>query len=157
MVIEWKSHALESVVHVWDEHAISVEHLVASSWLLPEKWNQACFDAIFYRSTGCIDIIQVTRNKKHKYKFRHLVPFLKKLSNSEGRCFFRFFVVVPSELRDELSLSDGNIVGVESIRPFHPEWTISNNMFVVSVCDDVEAMDSVTPRPSKKPKVDADL
>ena len=48
-------------------------------WLLPLKWNQACFDLIQIASSHCIIVFQITNGVKHDYKLAHLIPIVKAL------------------------------------------------------------------------------
>jgi len=50
-------------------------------WLLPEKWNQACFDLVFYTELK-LWFVQVTVGKSHTYKLDALIPVMQKLHHN---------------------------------------------------------------------------
>jgi hypothetical protein len=47
-------------------------------WYIPEKWNQACFDAVHIRPGYCFSFIQVTLAFTHSLKLVHIVNFLNR-------------------------------------------------------------------------------
>ena len=105
-----------------------------NSWILPEKWNQGCFDAIFYHRKGFIDVIQITKAQdKHDYKFIHLLPFLEKFAD-RGKCEFNFIVVVSRSNCQTFKLSEGHIADVEMVKRYHAEWSMLSNMSIM--CDE---------------------
>ena len=39
-----------------------------NTWILPCKYNQGGFDLLYYKSKGDMEVVQITRAKKHVYK-----------------------------------------------------------------------------------------
>jgi len=66
-------------------------------WFIPQKWNQACYDAVYVTPDFGFWFIQVTRSLTHSLKLKYIVQFLDKFNpeikvNSVRICF-----VVPNE------------------------------------------------------------
>ena len=53
------------------------------TWLIPMKWNQACFDLIQIATQDEIVVIQVTNGMRHDYKLQHLIPIVNALKVSK--------------------------------------------------------------------------
>ena len=105
-----------------------------NSWILPEKWNQGCFDAIFYHRKGVIDVIQITKAQdKHDFKFKYLPPFLEKFADGK-KCQVNFIVVVSRSNCQSFKLSESHITDVEVVRHYHAEWSMLSNMSIM--CDE---------------------
>jgi len=60
----------------------SPTELKNDSWIIPQRWNQGCYDAVHYVGDGVVRFIQVTRAHHHSLKLKHPVLFLKKLVES---------------------------------------------------------------------------
>lgn len=56
--------------------------LLPNTWLLPQLWNNALFDAVQLHSDGEVRIIQVTRAKQHSLKLKYAVKLLRALERS---------------------------------------------------------------------------
>ena len=76
----------------------------SNMWLLPEKWNQACFDLVFF-TESTLWFVQVTVAKTHKYKLKALAPIIPKLRHKVAST--RFVVV---KNNPEFRVSPGNLV-----------------------------------------------
>lgn len=44
--------------------------------MVPKDWNQACFDALIYKSKSTLQVLQVTNSKQHKFVLKALIPYL---------------------------------------------------------------------------------
>jgi len=51
-------------------------HFLKTHWLIPNKWNQACFDAIYRESEDRACFVQITIAESHSYTLAKLVPFI---------------------------------------------------------------------------------
>ncbi len=91
------------------------------------KYNQPCFDAIFFNKMGNIDFFQVTTGKNHQYKFKDLVPFLEHFSFN-GMCKFRFIILTNNH---EFILDARHISDINKIKKYDKDWSIDKNMFIV--------------------------
>ena len=89
-IMEWYKNG--NLIEFEDSKYLSNIVMKNNSWLVPMKYNQPAFDAIFFNEMGNIDFFQVTLAKNHKYKFKHLVPFLEHFSYN-GECKFRFIII----------------------------------------------------------------
>jgi hypothetical protein len=84
----------EHVVEFNDALDLSSMKLENDCWLIPTKWNQGCFDLMFYQSfSKVINIFQITIASKHKYKFDILKPFLKNMLDEEKATKIRYSVI----------------------------------------------------------------
>ena len=52
---------------------------VNDDWLLPKRWNQACFDGLHRSSPDTIKAIQITIAEKHSCKLKYLIPIVNAL------------------------------------------------------------------------------
>ena len=118
----------------WDGTDIEPGTLANNTWIIPGKWNQGCFDAIYFYQQGKVDIIQVTRaTENHEYKFRHIEPFIQNLANTKGKCSIRFIVVVSEHNVKTFKISDGDLKDIDVANKFHKGWS-SKRMFVGKLC-----------------------
>jgi hypothetical protein len=76
----------------------------SNMWLLPEKWNQACFDLVFF-TESTLWFVQVTVAKTHQYKLKALAPIIPKLRHQVAST--RFVVV---KNNPEFHVTPGNFV-----------------------------------------------
>eukprot|EP01119_Soliformovum_irregulare_P008223 TRINITY_DN2134_c0_g1_i4.p1 TRINITY_DN2134_c0_g1~~TRINITY_DN2134_c0_g1_i4.p1 ORF type:complete len:404 (-),score=65.44 TRINITY_DN2134_c0_g1_i4:1537-2748(-) len=49
------------------------------TWLIPTKWNQACYDVAHYPEEGVLRVIQLTRARTHSLKLPYVVQLLQAL------------------------------------------------------------------------------
>ena len=49
-------------------------------WLLPERYNQKCFDALYRISPDSIRAIQITNADEHSCKLKYLIPFVETMN-----------------------------------------------------------------------------
>ena len=105
-----------------------------NSWIKANKWNQACFDIIFYHEAGRIDVIQLTRAAvSHKYKLRHLDPFINRLVNNYGKCSVRFIVVVSLNNFTSFKIKSSDFEGGNLLKRYDETWSVDK---VVVACDE---------------------
>jgi hypothetical protein len=107
--------------------------------MIPTKWNQACFDAIFYHRKGVVDFVQVTLAKTHTYKLQHLEPFLEKLigikktkkaKKARPMPCIRFFVLIRNS--NHFKISENHFESVETMKKFQSNWSVNGNVSVIS-------------------------
>jgi len=60
---------------------------LTSGWFFPTKWNQGCFDVMFYSNT-VLSFFQITKGDSHKYKLYILNPFLERLRHKSATVQF---------------------------------------------------------------------
>ena len=53
---------------------------VTLDWLVPERFTQECFDAIYRVSLDTIRVIQITNANSHSCKLKYLIPFVKTMN-----------------------------------------------------------------------------
>jgi hypothetical protein len=49
-------------------------------WLVPERFTQECFDAIYRVTLDAIRVIQITNANKHSCKLKYLIPFVEAMN-----------------------------------------------------------------------------
>ena len=78
----WKTNS--KIIEIQDAAELQreIKQVEDNCWIFPKKWNQACFDVIYYFKAGKVDVINVTISKQHECKFAHLTPFLVHLGVS---------------------------------------------------------------------------
>ena len=64
-----ETYDTSAVKTFWDP--TDLKNVVSKDWLLPERWNQGCYDAACLQDK-CLLVFQVTRCKKHDLKLRYV-------------------------------------------------------------------------------------
>eukprot|EP01097_Dermamoeba_algensis_P012171 TRINITY_DN99_c0_g1_i5.p1 TRINITY_DN99_c0_g1~~TRINITY_DN99_c0_g1_i5.p1 ORF type:complete len:607 (-),score=118.66 TRINITY_DN99_c0_g1_i5:126-1946(-) len=75
---------------------LTAQDLLPNHWMMPLRWNEACYDLWQYLGNGSIRIVQVTRAHTHSLKLdwiRKLLTFVTELITSET--FVEICVIVP--------------------------------------------------------------
>ena len=146
--IKWSRSQMISVMEGDD---LPKGELQNGTWIMPGKWNQGCFDAIYYHSVGVVDVIQVTiAKKKHDYKLAHLKTFLENLcSGREKNSVVRFVVLVPPLGTETFKISKNDVKNPGVVSEFHAKWSYEK-MLVAVITDDV-----IEPSP-KRPRETGD-
>lgn len=72
-----------------DEIVIDKADPLKNVWYIPEKWNQACYDAVYIEPDYSFSFIQVTCAMTHSLKLKYIVQFLDRFErvNSLRICF----------------------------------------------------------------------
>jgi hypothetical protein len=70
-----------------------------NTWLIPMRWNQACFDSVQVLPEDGFRFVQVTRSKTHSLKKKYIVLFLDQFVKTLKAPvkFFEFWFVVPNQ------------------------------------------------------------
>ena len=53
---------------------------VTEDWLLPKRWNHACFDGLYRTPSGTVCAIQITIAEKHSCKLKQLIPIAEAMN-----------------------------------------------------------------------------
>ena len=53
---------------------------VTLDWLVPERFTQECFDAIYRVSLDTVRVIQITNANSHSCKLKYLIPFVEAMN-----------------------------------------------------------------------------
>ena len=53
---------------------------VTLDWLVPERFTQECFDAIYRVSPDTVRVIQITNANSHSCKLKYLIPFMEAMN-----------------------------------------------------------------------------
>ena len=51
-----------------------------ADWLLPKRYNQECFDALYRVSPDSVRAIQITNADEHSCKLKYLIPFVESMN-----------------------------------------------------------------------------
>ena len=107
----------KSITDFSDEDDLLVaSSYIPMSWLVPRKWNQACFDLIQIATHNEIIVFQVTSGEKHDYKLNHLIPIVNALKVS------KVSFVTLCRRRNFSEFTVRNITGLEEL-----ELVLKNN------------------------------
>ena len=110
-------YAKKSITDFSDEDDLLVaSSYIPMSWLVPRKWNQACFDLIQIATHNEIIVFQVTSGEKHDYKLHHLIPIVNALKVS------KVSFVTLCRRRNFSEFTVRNITGLEEL-----ELVLKNN------------------------------
>lgn len=53
--------------------------LADNDYLVPQKWNQGCYDFVRLLPGYCVQFVQVTLARTHKLKVKYMIPLLEAL------------------------------------------------------------------------------
>ena len=53
---------------------------VTLNWLVPERFTQECFDAIYRVSPDTVRVVQITNANNHSCKLKYLIPFIEAMN-----------------------------------------------------------------------------
>jgi len=88
------------------------KNLKSEDWLIPQRWNQGCYDAVQMLLDGTMArFVQVTRGVSHSLKLRHVRELLKTL-NDIGFKIGKIEIVIVKEMgKEDVRISDveGNL------------------------------------------------
>lgn len=85
--------------------------IAKGDWLIPTRWNQACFDALQLREDSLL-VVQVTRAKKHKLTLEYVVDVLAQLKAiGFGELQVEIYIVVPEASVDEFEMHQRDVRG----------------------------------------------
>ena len=89
---------------------------VTEDWLLPKRWNHACFDGLYRTPSGTVRAIQITIAEKHGCKLKHLIPIAQAMNAHVvelvyvcRRSNFDRFKVPTPQIEPTSSSSDGAV------------------------------------------------
>jgi hypothetical protein len=102
------------------------------SWLKPIKYDEGCFDLIYYRCNGSVDFFQFTAAERgHDYELKFIAAVLPALTNSRvGQNSVNLFVVIPEENEFSFGVTPGNLKNSSLVSTFDGRW--SNDTTVIS-------------------------
>jgi hypothetical protein len=87
------------------------QNIQVGDWLIPTRWNQACFDALQLQK-GSLLVVQVTRAKKYKLKLEYVVAVLDQLQAiGFGELTVEIYVVVPDYRLNEFNINKADVRG----------------------------------------------
>ena len=86
------------------------------TWIFTLKWNQGCFDLIFYTET-MLWFIQITVGKSHMYKLHILDPFIGQLKHSTSTVT----LLVVAKFAETFNVIDSNLHSSNSA--YLSSWT----------------------------------
>ena len=115
------------ILHVWSAKDLTSVTLRNGTWIIPRKWNQGCFDFIYYREQGDVIGFNVTRGSKHSVNFEYLLPFLQLLGKPRNNVTqslvdrLAFYYIVDHENEVEADVS-----GLENIQQYCPSFTLAS-------------------------------
>ncbi len=114
---------------------------VPGTLYLPMKWNQACFDFIYFGSETDIRFGNVTRSETHSLNLQYLVPFINGHCQEKlrKRLNLTFLFVVPKESPNAVTATP--IEGLPTLMRTVPKFTLKN---VITVAMDVSSFPSMS-------------
>ena len=119
----WKPSPILDVVDHRDLKANLIPE--QSCWIIPEQFNQGCFDAIYVHNRRKVDIFNVTLSRSTKeYKLSYVRNFLGVLADLDGKCDVTFYIVNPPKHSSDLSLH--RFLDPEVVASFDSSWNYLN-------------------------------
>ena len=126
------------IVQIRDANDIDVSKLKDGTWISPYKWNQPCFDFIYFRALGDVDVLNVTRSVQHSGKYSYMSPFLQKLGTPRATNILSlinnlfFYYVVDHD--ENFNIID--VEGVQIIEQYFPSFTKETNIKITNLCSE---------------------
>jgi hypothetical protein len=107
------------------DHTRLPTNLPNGCWLKPIKYDQACFDLIYYHWAGRVDYFQFTIAKEdHEYKLKYIANMLPALANPlVDTNTVNLFVVVPIGNQCTFRVTPGNLKDYSDIARFDQRWS----------------------------------
>lgn len=103
-----------------------VRELTENVCYIPQKWNQGCFDAVFFHvdedQNKCFDFLNTTLAEHHKFKCKYIAEFLAWVIGAAPPADFRFkvalYAVTTHANKTRFKLSSCQVVDFEEVRKF---------------------------------------
>jgi hypothetical protein len=107
------------------DHNLLPRNIPHGCWLKPIKYDQGCFDLLYYHCPGQIDFFQFTvSKKKHDYKLKYMAKILPGLVNASAKTnFVNLYVVIPNENRFTFRVIPSELENSDLISDFDPRWS----------------------------------
>ena len=130
-----KRISLSPSFHPWNSHngtviffddVIDLENrgvLPNNTLLIPNTYNHALVDALFYFEQGHLCGLNITLAKKHIFKLHHILPYLKLYCLNDGKCKFDFHVIIPYDKRNTYKISRRHFNDKHKVAKFDNNWT----------------------------------
>jgi hypothetical protein len=124
-VVSWTAAHPQIIDIDASDHTRLPKNIPNACWLKPIKYNQGCFDLLFYHYSGKVDYFQFTKAKDpHEYKLQYIAKILPALVNSSVNTnSVNLFVVIPKENQFTFSVTSGNLQDSSLIEAFDHRWT----------------------------------
>jgi len=123
----WTPQDRQTVRFNTNDNTTSLAVIPDNCCLEPEKYNQGCFDLIFFWNKERIDFFQFTiAQKGHQYKLKYIaavLPALLQNNNASSTVEINFFVVVPKKNLPTFKIMASEVKNSTMIGPFDPRWS----------------------------------
>jgi len=97
------------------------------------KYNESCFDIIYYEDKESIRIGQITTTEKHEYKLHRFKPYLNYFRNDNKLCNVILDVLIPSENSTTFTLVSSNFYSLSVVTKYDNRWNYGNK--IIDVCN----------------------